>query len=226
MMGTRPEDFSRVNRPLAKAADLYTRLAPWYDLLAASEKKFIRRGVELLDPQSGERILEIGFGTGYAQEHLISTINTGFSAAVDLSPGMAYQAQRKLRLAGLLDRCGLTISDSLPLPFPTNTFDSLFSSFTLELFDTPQIPILLGECRRVLKPEGRLVVVSLSKDQQLGGVGRLYEHFHNRFPTLADCRPIPVLRLLAENDFIVIKHEYRKMWGLPVIMLSAKTQLD
>jgi len=216
-----PEDFSRVNRPLAKAGKYYSRLAPWYDFLASSEKKYVRQGLELLDPQPGQQILEIGFGTGYAQEHLISTLKDGFSAAVDLSPGMAYQAQRKLRLAGLLDRSGLTISDSLPLPFPTNTFDSLFSSFTLELFDTPKIPILLGECRRVLRPEGSLVVVSLSKDQPLGIMGKLYESFHDRFPALADCRPIPLCRLLAENGFTVINSENDRIWGLPVTVAAS-----
>ena len=221
MKGSIPEDFSRVNRPLDKAGEYYSRLAPWYDFLASSEKKFIRQGLELLDPQPGQRILEIGFGTGYAQERIIPLLEDGFSAAVDLSPGMAYQAQKKLRLDGLLDRSGLTISDSLPLPYSSNSFDSIFSSFTLELFDTPQITILLEECRRVLKPGGRLVVVSLSKDQPLGSMGRLYEHFHNRFPTLADCRPIPLCRLLEENDFKLRECENDRIWGIPVTVAAS-----
>ena len=222
MKGRIPEDFSRVNRPVDKAGAYYSRLAPWYDFLASSEKKYICQGLELLDPRPGQRILEIGFGTGYAQEHLISTLKDGFSAAVDISPGMAFQAQKKLRLDGLLDRSGLTISDSLPLPFPINSFDSLFSSFTLELFDTPQIPVLLSECRRVLKPEGCLVVVCLSKDQPLGIMGRLYETFHDQFPAIADCRPIPLCRLLEENGFNIIDSEHDRIWGIPVTMAASR----
>lgn len=221
MKGTRSKDFSPVNRPLSKAAAYYSRLAPWYDVLASSEKKFIRRGLELLDPRPGEWILEIGFGTGYAQERIIPLLRDGVSAAVDLSPGMAHLARKRLRRVALTDDPSLAISDSLPLPFPANTFDALFSSFTLELFDTPQIPILLGECLRVLKPEGRLVVVSLSKDQPLGAMGRCYEFFHDRFPTIADCRPIPVRWLLEENGFKVIKSVEKKMWGLPVSLIEA-----
>lgn len=221
MMGIEAKDFSRVNRPLARAGEYYTRLAPWYDLLAASEKKFIRQGLELLDPRPDESILEIGFGTGFAQQRIIPILENGFSAALDLSPGMAYLAQRKLGLAGLAGRAGLAISDSLPLPFPSNSFDGLFISFTLELFDTPRIPELLLECRRVLKSGGRLVVVSLSKDQPLGVMGRLYEIFHERFPTLADCRPIPLRQLLEKNQFEVKSLEPHRMWGLPVSLAEA-----
>jgi demethylmenaquinone methyltransferase/2-methoxy-6-polyprenyl-1,4-benzoquinol methylase len=217
-------DFSRVNRPVQEAGVFYTRLAPWYDLLASSEKRYIRRGLELLDPNPDEWILEIGFGTGYAQEWIISKLENGFSAAVDLSKGMAVQTQEKLEQANVLDRSGLAISDSLPLPFSSNSFNRIFSSFTLELFDTPLIPILLGECRRVLKPEGRLVLVCLSKDQPLGIMGRLYEAFHDRFPGLADCRPIPLYRLLIENGLKVITSEHGRIWGLPVTLVVSRTK--
>jgi hypothetical protein len=43
-------EFSRVNRPIEEAGAFYTRLAPWYDLLASSEKRSIRRGLELSFP--------------------------------------------------------------------------------------------------------------------------------------------------------------------------------
>jgi demethylmenaquinone methyltransferase/2-methoxy-6-polyprenyl-1,4-benzoquinol methylase len=221
-MGTGSEDISPVNRPLAKAGEYYTRLAPWYDFLAGSEKKFIRAGLDLLAPQYNEKILEIGFGTGFAQSQIIPALDDGVSIAVDISPGMAHQAQKKLMNAGIADRSNLVVSDSLPLPFRSNLFDAVFSSFTLELFDTPQIPILLGECQRILTPGGRLVVVSLSKDQPLGTIGRLYESFHDRFPTIADCRPVPVRHLLEDNGFQVNSCRIMKMWGLPVCLVSAK----
>ena len=221
MNGSESGDFSRVNRPLAQGAAYYSRLAPWYDLLAASEKKFIWMGLDLLDPQPGENILEIGFGTGAAQGKLIPAVKSGLSVGVDLSTGMASWAKRKLERANLASQALLVCSDSLPLPFCRNAFQGLFSSFTLELFDTPQIPQLLAECRRVLVPGGRLVAVSLSKDQPLGAMGRLYERFHDRFPTLADCRPIPLRQILESNGFKVKEFEIGKMWGLLVSLVSA-----
>jgi demethylmenaquinone methyltransferase/2-methoxy-6-polyprenyl-1,4-benzoquinol methylase len=221
MMGTGSTDISPVNRPLTKAGEYYTRLAPWYDFLAGSEKKFIRLGLDLLNPQPGEKILEIGFGTGYAQGQIIPALENGYSVGIDLSPGMIFIAQRKLNKAGIARHANLLCSDSLPLPLQSDQFHAVFTSFTLELFDTPQIPMVLGECRRVLKPGGRLVVVSLSKDQPLGAMGQLYEAIHDRFPTIADCRPIPVRHLLDENGFTVSINQTKKMWGLPVSLTVA-----
>ncbi|HDD61451.1 MAG TPA: 2-heptaprenyl-1,4-naphthoquinone methyltransferase, partial [Chloroflexi bacterium] len=64
------QEFSRVNRPVQAAESYYSSLSGIYDLVASSEKRFIRLGLALLYPQPGERILEIGFGTGYAQQHI------------------------------------------------------------------------------------------------------------------------------------------------------------
>ena len=58
-------EFSRVKRPLQEAEEYYSRLSKVYDWLAASEKRFIRQGLDILNPQPEEYILEIGFGTGY-----------------------------------------------------------------------------------------------------------------------------------------------------------------
>lgn len=218
-------DFTRVHRPVSAAGSFYDKLAPWYDLLASSEKKYIQQGLELLDPQSGELILEIGFGTGYAQVQIAESVESGFSIGLDLSLKMAAIAQNKLQRIKSGTRAGLVCSDSLPIPLAAESMDAIFSSFTLELFDTPLIPDLLSECRRVLKPQGRLVAVSLSKDKPLAWMGRLYESLHNRYPRLLDCRPIPLKNLLEDNKFMVSKAENQKMWGLPVIIVQAQPDI-
>jgi demethylmenaquinone methyltransferase/2-methoxy-6-polyprenyl-1,4-benzoquinol methylase len=216
------QEFTRVNRPESSAASYYNLLAPWYDFLAASEKKFIKQGLNILDAQASERILEIGFGTGYAQKLLIPLLQDGLSAGVDLSIGMAQVAWAKLKKNGFTERSGLVNSNSLPLPFQTHSFDGLFSSFTLELFDTPQIPQVLNECYRVLRPGGRLVIVSLSKDKPLPWMGRLYEGLHNRYPRFLDCRPIPVMDLVEKAGYTIQQNLETSMWGLPVMLVKAK----
>lgn len=214
-------EFSRVNRPVLAAEGYYSNLSRIYDLLASSEKRFLRLGLALLNPHPGEKILEIGFGTGYAQQYIAQSIKNGLSAGLDLSIGMGRVAQKRLSRAGLLGQTSLVRSDTLPIPFQDGVFDGIFTSFTLELFDSPLIPEVLGEISRVLKPSGRLVVVSLSKDQQLGLVGRIYESFHDRFPKWADCRPIPARHLIEEGGFEIQESYEYKMWGIPVINILA-----
>jgi demethylmenaquinone methyltransferase/2-methoxy-6-polyprenyl-1,4-benzoquinol methylase len=214
-------EFSRVKRSLNEAERYYSRLSKIYDWLAASEKKFINQGLDLLDPQPGEIILEIGFGTGFAQKRIIPKLSEGLSVGLDISSGMANVCQRNLIKAGYGHNQSLIISDTLPIPVKSGIFDSIFTSFTLELFDTPQIPKVFSECQRVLKPGGKLVIVSLSKDIPLSMMGRVYEKMHDHFPHLLDCRPIPLLQIIKTDDFEIKGIIHTKMWGLPVIILEA-----
>jgi demethylmenaquinone methyltransferase/2-methoxy-6-polyprenyl-1,4-benzoquinol methylase len=213
--------YTRVDRSENEAEKYYSRLSSIYDFLAASEKKFINRGLALLNPSAGESILEIGFGTGYAQLIIGLAVQGGLSAGLDLSEGMSRIAQNIVVKAGFTDRVSLVRSNTLPMPFREGVFDGVFSSFTLELFDSPQIPLVLKESRRVLKPGGRLVLVSLSKDQPLPWMGRMYESLHTRYPRLLDCRPIPVRSLISDAGYKIVQTQESSMWGLPVSVLLA-----
>jgi ubiquinone/menaquinone biosynthesis C-methylase UbiE len=211
-----------VNRPVQDAEGFYTWLAPWYDLLASSEKKYITRGLEMLTPATGESILELGFGTGYGQQYLIPAVGSGLAAGVDLSSGMVEVARKKLLKAGLAARMALIRGSALSLPFPPGAFEAAFTAFTLELFDTPLIPAFLSECRRVLKSGGRLVVVAMSRGRSFSLMARIYQGLHDLFPRQLDCRPIPAGKLVASAGFSLQETQEFQMWGLPLEILLAR----
>jgi ubiquinone/menaquinone biosynthesis C-methylase UbiE len=73
---------------------------------------------------------------------------------VDISEGMLAVTYTKLRKAELLNRVELINKEAVHLPFTDSFFDAVFMSFTLELFDTPEISKMLSECYRVLKKRG------------------------------------------------------------------------
>ncbi|MDI6770380.1 MAG: methyltransferase domain-containing protein [Anaerolineales bacterium] len=199
----------------------YDRLSRWYDWFASSEKHFTKTGLRMLNVQAGEKVLEIGFGTGQGLVALaLSAGETGKVFGIDLSEGMFRVAQVKIARAGLSSRVELRLGDAADLPFENNSFDAIFISFTLELFDTPEIPLVLGECKRVLREDGRLGVVALEKkDCQ---AVQIYEWFHARMPALVDCRPIYVRKIIEAAGFELAEAAQKAMWGFPVEIVTAR----
>ncbi|NQT62925.1 MAG: methyltransferase domain-containing protein [Candidatus Marinimicrobia bacterium] len=200
-------------------------MSAWYDLLAGlSEKKYKDMGLQILDIQTGEQVLEVGFGTGQCLTKLVGAAGeTGSIYGVDLSQGMLDVAQSRLHKAGIGDSVELCLGDAAELPYADNSFDAIYSSFTLELFDTPEIPVVLSECQRVLKPGGRLCMVSMSKKSRSGFMVKLYEWTQKNFNKYVDCRPIYVEQSIKDIGFDISSVTEMSMFGLPVdIVLAIK----
>ncbi len=196
-----------------------------YDLFAgAFEKRLRNLALAQLGVREGETVLEIGFGTGHCLKQIAETVGaSGRVCGVDLSAGMLEVSRRRLDRAGLTDRVELHCGDAAELAYAAETFDAVFMSFTLELFDTPEIPVVLGEVRRVLKPGGRLGVVSLAREDGVSLMLRAYEWCHQRLPQYIDCRPIYVEEAIADAGFQLDYREKERLWGLPAkIALGVK----
>jgi demethylmenaquinone methyltransferase/2-methoxy-6-polyprenyl-1,4-benzoquinol methylase len=217
-------EMSGVPRSKQEAKAFYDRLSRWYDMLSGLAEGPCRKiGVQRLNAQPGERILEIGFGTGHQILAIAQAVGpTGSVYGIDISEGMNRITQARIQEAGLSDRVVLTCQDATSLPYPLGFFDALFLSFTLELFDTPEIPLFLAECHRVVKDGGRICVVALAKRERDSRSVRLYEWAHRRFPKSIDCRPIFVEKVLSEAGFLPGEIKRRSMFRLPVEVIIAK----
>jgi demethylmenaquinone methyltransferase/2-methoxy-6-polyprenyl-1,4-benzoquinol methylase len=223
-LSTGPQ-FDRVERSHEQARASYNRISRFHDLIAGwSEKKGRETGLARLAAKNGEQVLEVGFGTGLALTALARAVGeTGRVCGLDLSESMVSLAQARLDRAGLAERVELRVGDALALPYPDRSFDAVFMSFVLELFDTPEIPAVLAECRRVLRPGGRVGVVSISTSGPRTLVRRLYEWSHEHFPHVVDCRPIPIRAILESAEFSPTTTETIPMWGLGVEIVVANS---
>ena len=211
-------EIERVLRPRQQARRSYNIMSRWYDLFTGVEKRYTDIGIEMLSVQPGESILEIGCGTGHA---LVEFANRGAQiVALDISEGMINIARKRIQDKIQKRSVELCQGDGLSLPFPDRQFNVVFLAFTLELFDTPEIPAVLSECLRVLKSGGRIGVVALEK-QETSAV-RIYEWFHRRMPNIVDCRPIFASNLLKAAKFYIQDLMFKTMWGLPVEIVIAR----
>ena len=217
-------EILRVFQSKAETKAFYDKISHVYDLLAEHSEGPVRRaGLEKLDARPGEKVLEIGFGTGHSLVSLAQSVGrSGKVYGLDLSEGMRHVAQGNLHKAGLAERVELSCSDGLQLPYSPDSLDAIFMSFTLELFDTPEIPKVLAECKRVLRTGGRIVVVGVSKGGDGGAILHAFEWCHRHFPNLVDCRPIFVRQSLEAAGFRIESAERKMMWVPVEVVLGVK----
>jgi len=179
-----------VHRSKEQAIRAYNKISRFYDYTEGIfEKRYVNMALKQLEIKEGEKVLEIGFGTGNALIKIAEFVGeNGDVYGIDISPKMVEITDKK--------------------------FDAVFMSFTLELFDTPEIPKILSEIKRVLKPDGRLGVVSMSKENGNSVFLKIYEWAHIRFPNYIDCRPIFAAASIEDAGFIV---KYKKKIKISVI---------
>ncbi len=177
----------------------------------------------MLKVRAGEKVLEIGFGTGHSLVRLGDAVGPrGQILGLDLSDKMLAVARANVAKAGLGGRVRLRRGDAAHLPYPDGSLDAVFMSFTLELFDTPEIPAVLSECRRVLRPGGRIVVVGMSKEGRRDPLIAVFEWAHRHFPNYLDCRPIFVEEAMKASGFRIAKSLTKRMWIPVEIVLGIK----
>lgn len=211
------KEILRVYRTKEQAKRTYDKISRIYDLITGPfERKFRDMGLNQLDVKEGETVLEIGFGTGHCLEEMAKRVGeNGKAYGIDISSRMLDITRKRMEKKRLADTVELYCGDAMSMPYEDNMFDVVFMSFTLELFDTPEIPAVLKEIKRVLKPKGRLGVVSMSKEDGESWLLKAYEWIHKNFPVIADCRPIYVEKSIRDAGYSIKSKEKIKLFGLP-----------
>ena len=204
----------------------YDRISHFYDAIAdAGEHNAREAGETALNLQAGESVLEIGFGTGNSLVTFSDQVGDhGSVSGVDISPGMKDVAQKKLQERETVGNIELKVGDARELPFDDESFDAVFSSFTLELFPVEHISIVLREVARVLKPDGRMGIVSMSvvrKGKHASLLESTYIWMHRHFPHIVDCQPIDVHKHVINAGMKIASEDEVEIWTMPVAVAVA-----
>lgn len=184
----------------------YNLFADFYGFWSALfEERALTHGLALAGALAGERVLEVAVGPGTILLRLSQQVGeSGLAVGVDLASRMLRAARR--RSPGVI----LAQADARSLPFGVGAFDLVWSSYFLDLVPTEELTPLLREFRRVLRPGGRLLLVSLS---QKGETPTWWERIYRITPSwlvaylFGGCRPIQAAPLIEQAGFGQIQRE-------------------
>jgi ubiquinone/menaquinone biosynthesis C-methylase UbiE len=126
---------------------------------------------EILEPQPGERVLEVGPGTGYYTLPVASWLGPdGRLDALDVQQEMLDHTMRRAA-SEEIENISAVRADARKTPFPDDSFDAAF--LVTVLGEIPDQDAALRELHRVVKPGGRIVVGELFGDPHMVTHGAL-----------------------------------------------------
>jgi len=200
----------------------YDFISAFYDIFGITmESKARDRSLELSEITNGERVLEVAVGTGINFREILRRNPGGWSDGIDISQKMLQRANKRAAKTGIVNYT-LQRADCRALPYEDNTFDLLINQYMFDIMPTVDYGEIVTEFRRVLKPNGRLVIVNTTLPER--PVDRTLEWIFSVYPkSFSQCRGILVTPYLEKFRFRVIRREYVVNLSFPSeVILSYK----
>ncbi|MCZ7567634.1 MAG: class I SAM-dependent methyltransferase [Ardenticatenaceae bacterium] len=141
------------------------RHARWYDLFGrvisfGRDKAIREKLIELAAPAPGEKVLDVGCGTGTLAVAIKSQVGASEVHGIDASPEMIQVAKEKSAKNGSDIDFRVALIEAIP--FPDASFDLVTSSLMLHHLPDDLKAKGFLEIRRVLKPGGRFMAMDFA----------------------------------------------------------------
>ena len=207
--------------PQNEIAGIYDSLSNIYDLWGnLTESRARNRALELAGIQNGQKILEVAVGTGLAFYEIVKQNPDGTNIGIDISAGMLEKAQKRLgQLSGA--NYELKKTSAFHLEGEDEQFDVLINNYMFDLIPFEQMDAVLAEFKRVLKKEGKLVIVNMTIGERFGS--GIYDFLYRLSPRLmGGCRGIRLSEKLKKHGFNVKLREYHQQCLFPSEVILAQ----
>jgi len=187
---------------------MFNNIAPTYDFLNHAlsvniDKIWRRRAIASLKSLDPNKILDVASGTGDLAIAAMR-LNPEKIIGVDISEEMLKVGEAKMKKKGLSDIISMQVADSESLPFEDNDFDAVTVAFGVRNFENPAKGI--EEMHRVLRPEGKLVVLEFTnpKGRLINGLYQLYFR-----------KVLPLVGRIISKDFSAYKYLPQSVAAFP-----------
>ncbi len=200
------------------AQRFYDRIGDRYDWFEFYEGHAKERAREVLLLSNGLSLLSVGVGTGKDLSRIISAISPdGTAFGLDISPVMLHLTR---------DRTPASVcqADARRLSFANDSFDRLYAAYMLDLLPLADIPGLLNDFFRVLKPEGRMVILALTEGVNLPSraLVAVWKGIFELSPTMCGgCRPLELIDFVRKAGFAHVDREVIVQLGVPSEIIIA-----
>lgn len=145
-------------RTLDHAAFVYDFVEPI--LMLGKQAEYDRHIVSLIELKSGDRVLDLGCGTGVMTRMIADKLDAkvgGVSLGIDAAAKMIRVARKKRESK----TCRFEVEAAEKLPFENESFDAVVSSLFFHHVPIDLKEQSLSEAYRVLRPQGRLVIADM-----------------------------------------------------------------
>jgi ubiquinone/menaquinone biosynthesis C-methylase UbiE len=180
--------------------------------------QFLKNWAEL---SPTDKVLDVACGTGEFEQLIFTEHSEQNMVGVDISEKMLAIAQQKLQA---YPNVKLSLASAVDLPFADQSFDVIVSASAFHYFENPAIA--LAEMKRVLKPNGKIIILDWCKDYLLCRICDLILKVTD--PAYQQCYTQPEFHnFLTTSGFDITratKVRFGLVWGMMVA--TASTTLD